>query len=207
LFGLAAINFLNFLAFQVLPAVFVLYANYRFGWEAAQVGVALGLVGASNIVVQGVLVRRVIARIGERSALLVGLFFGSASFVLYGLAPNDIVFLAAVFLWAPIGFVGPALQGFMTRRVSPAEQGQLQGANSSILGLTGVIGPGLFTITFASFIGTQVGFQLPGAPFLLAALLMAGALMLASRVTRMREAQRLGLEMAQGLLNPEPEAK
>ncbi len=182
--GLAAVNFLNFLAFQVLPSVFVLYANYRFGWGPAMVGVALTLVGASNILVQGVLVRRVIARFGERSALLIGVVFGAASFVSYGLASNETLFLASVLLYAPIGLVGPALQGLMTRRVSPTEQGQLQGANSSIVGLTGVIGPGLFTITFAFFIGSGVSLNLPGAPFLVSAFLMAAAFALAAKVTR-----------------------
>lgn len=184
LFGLAAVNFLNFLAFKVLPSVFVLYANYRYGWGPTMVGVALTLVGASNILVQGILVRRVIVRIGERSTLLVGVLFGAASFVMYGFASNEILFLASVLVYAPIGFVGPALQGFMTRRVSPSEQGQLQGANSSVMGLTGVIGPGLFTITFAFFISSGASLNLPGAPFLVSAFLMAAAFVLAARVTR-----------------------
>ena len=71
----------------------------------------------------------------------------------------------------------------MTRRVGPSEQGQLQGANGSILGITGMIGPGLFTLTFASFIGSHRDWRLPGAPFLLAALLMVMALVLAGWVT------------------------
>jgi MFS transporter, DHA1 family, tetracycline resistance protein len=70
----------------------------------------------------------------------------------------------------------------MTQRVSPSEQGQLQGANSSIMGITGLIGPGLFTQIFALCIGTQV--QLPGAPFLLAGLLTMIALVLALRTAK-----------------------
>jgi MFS transporter, DHA1 family, tetracycline resistance protein len=77
-----------------------------------------------------------------------------------------------------------AAQGMMTRLLGPSEQGQLQGANSSIIGLTGLIGPGLFTLTFARFIDTRGEWSLPGAPFLLAALLMAVALLLAWQVTR-----------------------
>jgi len=71
----------------------------------------------------------------------------------------------------------------MTRHVGPSEQGQLQGANSSLMGITGLIGPGLFTLTFASFIGGHREWGVPGAPFLLAALLMVIALVLAWRVT------------------------
>lgn len=185
--GLALVNFLNFLAFQVLPSIFVIYAGYRYGWDITAVGLALAIVGASTIVVQGLLVRPFIARFGETRALLTGLFFGIASFVAYGLAPNGTLFLAGVLLYAPLGLVNPALQVIMTRMVSPSEQGQLQGANASILGLTGIIGPGLFTVIFAFFIGTQAPFQLPGAPFILSALLMVGALAIAARVTRRRE--------------------
>jgi len=182
--GFVVVNFLNFLAFQVLPSVYVLYAAYRYGWGYALVGAALALVGACNIIVQGLLVRRFVSRFGERLALLVGLVSGTAGFVIWGLAPNSLVFMIAIIFYAPIGFVQPAVQGLMTRRVGPSEQGQLQGINGSLMGLTGVIGPTLFTLIFAFFIGTQAPINLPGAPFLLSALLMIASLLLALKVTR-----------------------
>jgi len=182
--GFVTVNFLNFLAFQVLPSVYVLYAAYKYGWGYALVGTALALVGACNIIVQGLLVRRVVARFGERLALLIGTVSGTIGFVIWGLAPNGLIFMIAIIFYAPIGFVQPALQGLMTRRVGPAEQGQLQGINGSLLGLTGVIGPTLFTLTYAFFIGSQVPLSLPGAPFLLSAVLMIGSLILTLKVTR-----------------------
>jgi DHA1 family tetracycline resistance protein-like MFS transporter len=75
----------------------------------------------------------------------------------------------------------------MTRRVAPSEQGALQGINGSLMGLTGVIGPTLFTLIFAFFIGSQAPVNLPGAPFLLSALLMVSSLILAAKVTRSRD--------------------
>ena len=72
----------------------------------------------------------------------------------------------------------------MTRRVPPTEQGRLQGALSGLQGLTGLVGPTLFTLTFATFIGPWRYLHLPGAPFLLAAALLAAATALAARVTR-----------------------
>ena len=74
----------------------------------------------------------------------------------------------------------------MTRRVGASEQGQLQGANGSVRGITELIGPGLFTQSFAFFIAAGAPLQLPGAPFLLASLLLAAALLVAWRVTRPR---------------------
>jgi len=185
--GFVTINFLNFLAFQVLPSIYVLYAAYRYGWGYATVGAALALVGASNIIVQGLLVRRVATRFGERTALLIGIISGTTGFVTWGLAPNSIVFMIAIIFYAPIGFVQPALQGLMTRRVGPSEQGQLQGINGSLLGLTGVLGPTLFTLIFAFFISSQAPVNLPGAPFLLSALLMISSLILTAKVTHAKD--------------------
>src|SRR5438132_12860145 len=152
--GFVTINFLNFLAFQVLPSIYVLYAAYRYGWGYATVGAALALVGASNIIVQGLLVRRVVARFGERTALLIGIISGTVGFVTWGLAPNSLLFMIAIIFYAPIGFVQPALQGLMTRRVSQSEQGQLQGINGSLMVLTGVIEPSHDTILYDFFIGS-----------------------------------------------------
>jgi len=153
------------------------------------------LVGACNIIVQGLLVRRVVTRFGERIALIIGIVSGTVGFVIWGLAPNSLLFMIAIIFYAPIGFVQPALQGLMTRRVSPSEQGQLQGINGSLMGLTGVIGPTLFTLVYAFFIGKDAPVSLPGAPFLLSALLMIGSLILASRVTRALDRSSLSREL------------
>lgn len=184
LLGLAEVNFLTFLAFQVLPSTFVIYAGYRFGWDELRVGLMLTAVGACNIAVQGVLVKRFIKRYGERKTLFLGLLAGVAGFLVYGLANNELLFLLGVPVFAFIGLAQPALQGLMTRRVSPSQQGQLQGANNSIFGLTGVVGPIFFGFVLSQFIGPLASLGVPGAAILLAALLMLLAAALAVRVTR-----------------------
>jgi MFS transporter, DHA1 family, tetracycline resistance protein len=187
LLGYFAVNFLNFLAFQVLPTVYVLYAAYRYGWGPTIVGIALALVGTCNIVVQGLLVRRTVTRLGERKTLLIGLVSGIIGFIIWGLAADPITFMVAIIFYAPIGFVQPAVQGLMTRKVGPTEQGALQGINGSILALTGIVGPIIFGILYSISIRPQTPLYLPGAPFLLSALLMAGSLILATRVTKVTE--------------------
>jgi MFS transporter, DHA1 family, tetracycline resistance protein len=186
LLGLSSVNFLYWLAHQVLPSIFVLYTSFRYGWNERTMGLSLAVIGVLNIIVQAGLVKPIVARFGERLSLFAGLFCGGVGYALYGLAPVGIVFLSAMPVFALMGLFGPAAQGLMTRHVGPSEQGQLQGANSSLMGITGLIGPGLFTLTFASFIGARRDRGLPGAPFLLAALLMAIALVLAWRVTSQR---------------------
>jgi DHA1 family tetracycline resistance protein-like MFS transporter len=186
LFGLATVNFLYYLAHQVLQSVMVLYVGYRYNWSARAVGLTLAVIGIGSVIVQGGLVRPVVARIGDRRALFAGLTFGAIGFALWGLAPTGIFFLAAIPFGSLMGFYGPAAQGLMTHRVSPSEQGQLQGANSSVMGIAGLVGPGLFTWIFAQFIRTGGAWQLPGAPFFLGSLLLVFALLLAVRVTRER---------------------
>jgi DHA1 family tetracycline resistance protein-like MFS transporter len=183
LLGLSSVNFIYYLAHQVLPSVFVLYASFRYGWNERAVGLTLAVIGVFTIIVQAGVVKRAVALFGERRALFAGLICGGAGYAIYGLAPVGIVFLSALPIFAFMGLFGPSAQGLMTRHVGPSEQGQLQGANSSIMGITGLIGPGLFTLTFASFIGAHRDWRLPGAPFMLASLLMALALVLAWRVT------------------------
>lgn len=184
LFGLASVTFLYYVAHEVLPSTFVLYTGYRYGWTSATVGLTLALVGTCTAVVSGGLVGPIVARLGERRAALAGLAFGAAAFALYGLAPTGALFLAGVPIMALWGLYGPSSQGIMSRRVSATEQGQLQGAVMGLRGLSGLVSPFIFTFTFATFIGPRADLHLPGAPFLLASLLLVAAFGLALRVTR-----------------------
>ena len=182
LFRLATVNGFFYLAHQVLPSVFVLYASFRYGWNEETVGLTLALLGVCGMIVQGGIVKRVVADFGERHTLLAGLLFGVCGFAIYGLAPTGIIFWLGIPVFSLMGLYGPSSQGLMTRHVQPSQQGQLQGANNSIMGIAGVIGPGIFTLTFASFIGAQSDWHLPGAPFLLSALMLVAAFGLAWRV-------------------------
>jgi MFS transporter, DHA1 family, tetracycline resistance protein len=176
LFGLASIAFLSGIAHEVLPSTFVLYADYRFHWDERTVGLILAGVGVCSAIVQGGLVGAATRKLGEWRALHFGLFFGFLGFVIYALAPTTWLFLLGLPVSALWGFAGPNAQGLMTRRVSPSEQGQLQGAISSLRGIAGLLGPFLFTQTFASVVGPNHPIAWSGAPFMLAALLLCAAL-------------------------------
>jgi MFS transporter, DHA1 family, tetracycline resistance protein len=186
LFGLATASFLNYVAHDVQPTMFVLYTSYRYAWDARTVGLVLALLGVCSVIVGGVLVQPVVTRFGERRVLLGALLAGAAGFALYGWAPTGAVFFGGIPILALWGLAFPATQGLMTRFVSPSEQGQLQGAITSLRGIAGLIAPVLFTQAFAFFIAPQRDWKLPGAPFLLAALLVSVAMVLAWRVTRSR---------------------
>lgn len=185
LFGLAMSNFIYFIAHNVMPSVFVLYAAERFGWGPRDVGLVLALVGVATMIVQGGLLRRIVPWLGERRALLAGLAFGATSYLIWGLAPTGRLSLVAIPFGALMGLYGPSAQGLMSHRVDPSEQGQLQGANSSIMGITGVLAPPLFTQVFAKSIDPH-GPHFPGAPLVLAAGLALTAMGIAAYATRRR---------------------
>ena len=91
---------------------------------------------------------RAVAWFGERRALMIGLLCGALGFAIYGLAPGGAWFLIGIPIMSFWGLANPATQGLMTRLVGVTEQGRLQGANSSMTGIAGMIGPGLFTYIF-----------------------------------------------------------
>ncbi|HKW39748.1 MAG TPA: TCR/Tet family MFS transporter [Gemmatimonadales bacterium] len=181
LLGLAIVAFLYRIAHDSLPAMFVLYGDYRYRWSFQATGFALACVGAASMIVQGGVVGPVVRRLGEARTLLVGFAFGTVAFTIYGLASTGVLFLLGIPIGALFGLSYPSLQGLMTRRVGPDEQGRLQGALASLMGIAGVIAPVLFTQVFAAAIGPFGSFGLPGAPFFLAALLLLVAMAIVRR--------------------------
>jgi MFS transporter, DHA1 family, tetracycline resistance protein len=184
--GLAIAKFLADLSHVVLSSVYVLYASYRYGWDERAIGLTLAIVGACSLIVQAGLVGPIVRHFGERRALLFGLAGGVCGFFAFGAAATGGWFLLGIPLLALWGLAGPSTNGLMTRRVSPSEQGQLQGANASIQSVANLIGPFVFTLTFSYFIGGTGLLHVPGAPFLLAALLLALSAVIAWRATRPR---------------------
>lgn len=173
-FGLAVVFFLVSLAQFSLNSTFVLYADYRYGWGPREVGYTLGLVGVCSALVQAGLVRRVVPAFGERRVMLAGLACGVAGFSTLAFASWWPIFLLGIPLLALSGLGGPTVQAIVTRQVDPHEQGRLQGAMTSLASLATVFGPFLFTQVFAHFISPGTAIHLPGAAFLLSALLVAG---------------------------------
>jgi len=170
---LATAAFLSYLAHESLPSLFVLYTDYRFHWDAATTGLALTIVGVSQTAVSGALVRPAVARFGERATLAVALTAGALGFGVYAFAQQDWVFLSAPPLIALWGMANPSLQGLSTRLKGASEQGQLQGALSSLRGVSGMIGPLLFTQIFAASVAART---FPGGAYLLAAGLLCASL-------------------------------
>lgn len=182
--GLAGANFFYMIGHNVYPAVFVWFAQYRYGWDPKMVGFALMLVGIMSILVNGVLVGPIVKLLGTRRSILTGLAFGVIGFLLYAVGPTSEWVWIAIPVAALWGIYGPAAQTVMTQAVDPHMQGQLQGGLASLMGLASIISPGLYTQIFARAIDPASPLHVPGAPFYLAAFLLMCAFVLAWRATK-----------------------
>jgi DHA1 family tetracycline resistance protein-like MFS transporter len=185
--SLAGVLLLCYVAQQSLMNVYVLYADYRFHWSDSSVGLSLAMVGIFSGIYGGVLVKRVVKAVGERGSILMGLVLGIAGFSMFGLSKTGLLLVLGIPLMNGMSFVWPAAQSLMTRGAAANEQGQLQGAIHSLRGISGLIGPGLFTYVFSKSIGVGAWIHLPGSPFYLAAMLLFASILLAIAVLPGRE--------------------
>ena len=163
---------------QCLPNTIVLYTGYRFAWSSAEVGAYLTAVGLGNILVQAFVLKRVVRRFGERTAVIIGFSSATIAFLIYATAPAAVFFVIGAPFFAFTGLITPAMQAQLTRRVEKDEQGRLQGSIAALTSLLGLFTPLVYTEVFAFAIGPGKSLLPPGAHMYLAAsFLMAGALM------------------------------
>ena len=187
LLGLAGVGFLFQFAHTVLPSIFVLYAGYRYGWTPAIMGYTFLVTGIAGVIVQTLLVGPIVKRVGERNAVLLGLIAGVLGFAWYASASAGWAYLLGAPVFAFTGLVMPGMQALMTRQVSPQEQGQLQGANQSLMGIGSILGPIVFGGVFAWSIRHEA-FHVPGMAIYVAAGLVTLAFLLALRTARSAQA-------------------
>ena len=180
--GLVAIFVLATFANRVAEMTWVLFTAYRFGWGTTETGLSLAMVGVMFVIGQGGLVRVVIPRLGEQRAILVGLAVSAITCVLYGVVPQGWMIFPVIVL-ATFGWtIGqPAVQALLSRAVPANEQGLLQGALASMINLTSIAGPPIWTGLFGFFVSSAAPLVVPGAAFFGAALVFVLALLLALR--------------------------
>ena len=164
---------------------FILSNQMRFGWNTLDNGLALAVGGVAQVLVQGVLVGRVIARLGQRRTAMAGYGFSVAGYAIYSLASLPWIMLAGIPVLALGALAGPPVQAMLSVTAGPQRQGEIQGALSSLQGLMLVVGPLVMGTLFAQATRPRHALHFPGAPFLLASLIcLSAALVLASLRTR-----------------------
>ena len=175
---LIVISFVYAVAFFVYPGVWAYFGALQFGWSAGMIGLSLGIFGVGIAVVQGLLMKPILGWMGERNAVVFGLSVDVIAFVVLGFVTNGWVALAFTPLTALGSVAGPALQGIMSRSVANNQQGELQGLVASINAVATIVAPLIVTQTFFYFTKADALIYLPGAPFLLSAVLTIGCVLI-----------------------------
>jgi MFS transporter, DHA1 family, tetracycline resistance protein len=154
----------------------------QFQWDEAAVGYSLGFVGILVAIVQGGLIRVINPRLGAKRSVYVGLILYAIGLTFFGFATASWMMYAALVPYCLGGICGPSLQGIMSGQVPANEQGELQGALTSLVSLTSIVGPPLMTNLFARFTAPDAPVYFPGAAFILAAILSVLSLLVAMKV-------------------------
>lgn len=177
------VYFLYSVSIYVYPAIWSYFTTERFGWSPQMIGLSLGVYGIGMAAVQGGLIRPATRYLGERVTIIYGMVFEVISFALLAFLTNGTIALLLIPITALGAVITPALQAMMSRATPDSQQGELQGVLTALHALSMVISPLVMTSVFAWFIRPETAIYLPGAPFLLALVLMlAGfALFLRSR--------------------------
>ncbi|MBK8942809.1 MAG: TCR/Tet family MFS transporter [Polyangiaceae bacterium] len=153
--------------------IWAFFTELRFGWDARAVGVSLGLVGVSAAVVQGVLIGPVLRRLGPTQTALVAMAFGVVTLLAYAFITESWMVYVLIFLSAPMGMAPAAINSITSSRVDANAQGELQGAVASANAFGTMLSPLVMTQTFAYFSRPEAPVRFFGAPFVVAALVMA----------------------------------
>lgn len=157
------------------------YTMEKFHWDSRMIGISLAVVGVAFAVVQGGLIRLIIPKLGQERSVYMGLGLYSMGYFLYALATRTWMMFAITIPYCLGGIAGPALQGIISTHVPSNEQGELQGALTSLMSLTSVVGPLVMMNIFYYFTKSDTPYYFPGAPMLLGGLLTLVSALLARR--------------------------
>lgn len=148
------------------------FTIYQFGWDERMIGISLGVLGLLLGLVQGVLIRWTTPQLGEYKSIYYGLICYSIGLFLFAFAYQGWMMFVFLIIYSLGGICGPSLQSVITKHIPSNEQGELQGALTSLVSATSIIGPPVMTNLFYYFTHEKAPFEFSGAPFLLASILM-----------------------------------
>jgi MFS transporter, DHA1 family, tetracycline resistance protein len=174
--GMMGAVFFYQIAHDANPSTWSYYTIHKFEWTPTQIGWSLAFVGLCIAVVQGALIGKVIAVLGEVKTAWIGLLFASIGFLGFGLATTGWMLYAFVVPFSMMGLSMPAIRSIMSAQVPGDAQGELAGALTSLASLTAIGAPLFMTQLFGYFISEAAPFMFPGAPFVAASLLCILAL-------------------------------
>ena len=185
---IASLVLINISAYAV-QSNWTYYTIFKFSWSEETIGFSLAVVGLLVALVQGLLIRKAILLLGQRNSIYIGHLFTAMGLVLFGIAWQGWMMFVFLIPYCLGGIAGPPLQGIISNQVPANEQGELQGALTSLVSITSIIGPLIMNNLFAYSSSGKGLFYLPGAAFYLAAILTIVSLFLCIRTLSNQQLQ------------------
>ncbi len=171
--GLIVALILVYIGIHAVQSNWHFFTMYQFGWNERMVGISLGVLGLLLGLVQGILIRWTTPKLGEQKSIYYGLTAYAIGLLLFAFAGQGWMMFVFLIPYSLGGICGPALQSVITKNIPSNEQGELQGALTSLVSATSIIGPPIMTNLFYYFTHDEAPFRFAGAPFFLASVLMA----------------------------------
>ena len=182
---IGALTFI-YLASYAVQGTWTYFSMEKFNWSESAVGYSLGFVGIMSALVQGVLIRVIIPKIGEYNTMIVGIILNILGSILFSIATEGWMSFCFIIPYSLGGLAGPAIQGILSNQIPENEQGQLQGALTSMMSATGIFGPLLMTSIFSYFTSNNSLIYFPGAPFIAGAVLVSVCLLIILKKGRLK---------------------
>ena len=179
--GLIVSLVLIYLAGHAVQSNWSFFNIEKFHWTPKMIGISLGAVGLLVATVQGGLIRVINPKIGNEKSVYFGLGLYALGLLLFSFASESWMMFVFLIPYCLGGIAGPALQSIISGHVPSNEQGELQGALTSLISVTSIIGPLLMTNSFAYFTGPHQPFYFPGIAFFIGAIFMITSAVLAYR--------------------------
>lgn len=142
LFWLVVVNFGFFLVFASMESTFALYCEAAFGWGSRQTGLLYVVIGLAILLTQGVLVGRVVAWLGEKRTMLLGMSILALGLALCATAASvGVLALGAALIAVGNGLSTPSVASLISRVTRDDQQGWSQGLAQSAAALARIGAP------------------------------------------------------------------
>lgn len=160
-------------ASHVYPVMWAYFTPVQYGWSTADVGLSLAVFGLMIGIGEGFVLRVVLARYGEHRVIIGSTILAVACFAAFAVVSNGALAYVVMIISAFSGFASSGIQGLASNHVGEDVQGELNGAVMSAASIVQIIAPPVMTALFAWFTLENAPIYLPGAPFVLAAVVAA----------------------------------
>jgi DHA1 family tetracycline resistance protein-like MFS transporter len=158
--------FCVYMASYAVQATWPYYTKYKFLWTEKTIGISLGVFGVLSMLVNGLLIRWTLKKIGNTKSIMIGIILYSIGLLLFAFANQGWMMYLICIPYCLGGIAGPSLQSIMSGKTPPNGQGELQGALTGIMSIAAIFGPLLMLNLFNHFSGENGYFEFPGMPYI-----------------------------------------